>query len=110
MDIFIPSFLSDKLINMEPIKSKTSGYSLYVFTFIELSLLTLLGVWLTTIDFISGLTATLILTLAAIQALIVLFYNMHLKFTEKILAIFAGLTISLLLLLIVVTMLDYIYR
>jgi caa(3)-type oxidase subunit IV len=95
---------------MELTKSKTSGYRMYLITFIELSLLTLLGVWLTTVNFISGLTATLILTIAAIQALIVLFYNMHLKFSEKILAIFAGLAISLMLLLIIVTMLDYIYR
>jgi caa(3)-type oxidase subunit IV len=95
---------------MEQIKSKDPGYNLYIFTFIELSLLTLLGVWLTTVSFISGFTVVLILIIAFLQAIIVLLYNMHLKFTEKILMIFAGLSVSLLVLLIVVTMLDYIYR
>jgi cytochrome c oxidase subunit 4 len=95
---------------MEPAKNNSSGHSLYLFTFIELSLLTILAVWFTKIKFIPGMTASLILTIACIQAVIVLLYNMHLKFTEKILIVFVGFAFSLFLIIIIVTMLDYIYR
>jgi len=48
--------------------------------------------------------------IAVIQATIVLFYNMHLKFNDKILAIFVGIVFSMILLIIIITMLDFVYR
>ena len=95
---------------MEHIKKNTEGYKLYIVTFIVLSLVTLLAVWLTHVRIAPHLTIGLILFLAAIQATIVLFYNMHLKFHDKILTIFVVLIFSLIFLLIIVTMLDFVYR
>jgi caa(3)-type oxidase subunit IV len=95
---------------MEPVKKKEDNYRLYLFTFIGLSLLTLLAVWLTQVRFASHLVIGMIMLIATVQAAIVLFYNMHLKFHDKILAIFVGIIFSLILLVIIVTMLDFIYR
>jgi caa(3)-type oxidase subunit IV len=95
---------------MEPVKKKEDNYKLYLFTFIGLSLLTLLAVWLTQVRFASPLVIGMIMLIAAVQAAIVLFYNMHLKFHDKILAIFVGIIFSVILLVIIVTMLDFIYR
>lgn len=95
---------------MEPIKKNIEGYKLYIFTFVILSILTLLAVWLTQVRFSSSLTIGLIMVIAAIQAVIVLLYNMHLKFHDKLLTIFVGLIFSLIFLLIIVTMLDFVYR
>ena len=95
---------------MDPIKKNIEGYKLYIFTFITLSVLTLLSVGLTHVRFATPLIIGLILIIAAIQAVIVLLYNMHLKFHDKILTIFVGLIFSLILLLIIVTMLDFVYR
>ena len=95
---------------METIKKKIEGYKLYFITFIVLSVLTLLSVGLTTVRFSSPLVIGLIMIIAAIQATIVLLYNMHLKFHDKILTIFVGLIFSLIVLIIIVTMLDFVYR
>jgi len=110
MDIPVSVILSYKLALMEPNKKSIYGYRLYLFTFIVLTLVTLLAVWFTKVTVIPGFAASTILSLAVIQALIVLFYNMHLKFNEKILTVFLVMTVVLLLILIIVTMLDYIYR
>ncbi len=106
----ISTILPYKLIMMEPIKKKVEGYRLYMITFTVLSILTLIAVWLTHVRFASPLVIGLIMLIAAIQAIIVLFYNMHLKFQDKILTIFVGLIFSLIFLLIIVTMLDFVYR
>ena len=95
---------------MEPEKKKVEDYKLYLFTFTILSMLTLLAVWLTHIRFAPPLAVVLIMVIAALQAVIVLLYNMHLKFQDKILTLFVGLIFSLMLLLILVTTLDFIDR
>jgi len=93
---------------MEPEKKKVEGYKLYIFTFTALSILTLLAVGLTHVNFMPPLIMGLIMVIAAVQAFIVLMFNMHLKFHDKILTIFVGLIFSLILLVILVTVLDFV--
>lgn len=95
---------------MEPEKKKAEGYKLYLYTFITLSVFTLLAVGLTHIRAGAPLVTGLILVVAAVQAFIVLRYNMHLKFHDKILTIFVGITFSVIVLVILVTMLDFVNR
>jgi caa(3)-type oxidase subunit IV len=95
---------------MEPIKKNFSGYKLYLFTFTGLSILTLLAVWLTHIRIAPVVMVGLIMLIALIQASIVLFFNMHLKFHEKILLVFVGAVFTLIVALIIITLIDYIYR
>jgi caa(3)-type oxidase subunit IV len=95
---------------MDPVKKKVEGYLLYIGTFVGLSALTLLAVGLTQVRIASPLVIGLIMVIAAIQAIIVLFYNMHLKFHDKILTIFVGVIFSLIFLLIIITMLDFVNR
>lgn len=95
---------------MEPIHENSLGYKLYIFTFIGLSLLTLVAVWLTHIRLQTPVAVSIIMLIAAIQAVIVLLFNMHLKFHDKILTIFVGAVFLLILLIILVTTLDFIDR
>lgn len=95
---------------MEKLKKMLEGYQLYLITFTILTLLTLVSVGFTQIRLASPLVIGIILLIAALQAIIVLFYNMHLKFHDKILGIFVGVIFSLILSLIIVTMLDFVYR
>jgi len=95
---------------MNSLEKKVEGYKLYIITFVALSVLTLLSVWLTHLRFTSSVVVGFIMIIAAIQAIIVLLYNMHLKFHDRILTIFVGLIFSLIFLLILVTMLDFVYR
>jgi cytochrome c oxidase subunit 4 len=95
---------------MDSSNKKIEGYGLYITTFIILSVLTLISVWFTHVRLASNILVGLILVIAAIQAIIVLFYNMHLKFHDKILTIFVGITFTLILSIIIVTMLDFVYR
>jgi caa(3)-type oxidase subunit IV len=95
---------------MESLKKKLEGYKLYLFTFATLSILTLLAVGITQVRFSSPVVIGLIMMIVVIQASIVLFFNMHLKFHDKILAIFVGIVFSMILLIIIVTMLDFVYR
>jgi caa(3)-type oxidase subunit IV len=95
---------------MDPEKKKIEDYRLYVFTFLALSILTLISVGLTQVRFSSLLLTSMILFIALIQVIIVLFYNMHLKFHDKILSLFAGIIFSLIFLTIIITMLDFVNR
>jgi caa(3)-type oxidase subunit IV len=110
VDILVPFVLPHKLTLMEPIKKMFQEYRMYIFSFIVLSILTLLSVGLTQISSWQPLIVGFILIIAAIQAVIVLFYNMHLKFHDKILTIFVGIIFSVIFLVIIVTMLDFVYR
>jgi cytochrome c oxidase subunit 4 len=92
---------------MDRIIKLLADYKLYLFTFIALSLLTLVSVGLTQIEVASKIAIGIILFIAAIQALILLVFNMHLKYQDKILAIFAGVIFSLIIFLIIITMLDF---
>lgn len=95
---------------MEPSHNNIENYKLYIFTFIGLSILTLLAVFLTTIKIAPVFAVCLIMGIAIIQAYIVLFYNMHLKFHDKILTVFVGAVFTLLLLIILITALDFVDR
>lgn len=92
---------------MDSEKKNIESYRLYIFTFLALSILTLLSVALTQVRFANPLLVAMILLLASIQAVIVLFYNMQLKFHDKILILFAGVIFSLIFLTIIITMLDF---
>ncbi len=92
---------------MERVVKMLEGYRLYLFTFIVLSLLTLISVGLTQIRVASPLVIGIILLIAAMQALILLVYNMHLKFHDKIFTVFVGVIFSLIIFLIIITMLDF---
>src|SRR5208337_3033869 len=106
MDIPIPFILSYKLKSWNE-SSNLEGYKMYFITFLVLSVLTLVSVGITQIRIAPPAAIGIILLIAAIQAAIVLFYNMHLKFNEKILGIFVGLVFSMILFLIIVTMMDF---
>jgi len=95
---------------MEPVKKNTEGYKLYLFTFIILSILTLIAVGLAQLRIVPPIAIGIILIIALIQAAIVLFYNMHLKFHDKILTIFLGIFFTVIFLVIIVTMLDFVNR
>jgi heme/copper-type cytochrome/quinol oxidase subunit 4 len=95
---------------MDPEKKKFEGYQLYIITFITLSALTLISVGLTQVRFSSFLLTGMILSIALIQVIVVLFYNMQLKFHDKILILFAGIIFSLIFLTIIITMLDFANR
>jgi caa(3)-type oxidase subunit IV len=95
---------------MDPEKKKFEGYRMYVLTFLALSILTLLSVGLTQVRIASPLLIPIILFIATVQAIFVLFYNMQLKFHDKILTIFAGIIFSLIFLTIIITMLDFANR
>jgi caa(3)-type oxidase subunit IV len=94
---------------MEPLKKNHLSYRLYLFTFTGLTILTLLSVALTTVRLVTPLMVGLIMFIAVIQAVIVLFYNMHLKFHEKILIVFTAATFGLMIALMIGTMIDYIF-
>ena len=95
---------------MEPTKKKIEGYRLYLLTFIVLSILTLISVLLSQERFAPAVIVGLIMFIAAIQASVVLLYNMHLKFHDKILTVFVGIIFTVILCVIIVTMLDFVYR
>lgn len=95
---------------METEKKKTEGYILYMMTFIVLSVLTLIAVGITQVRISQPVLITLVLFIATIQTAIVLLYNMHLKFQEKILAVFVAIIFSIIFLTIVVTVMDYVFR
>ncbi len=95
---------------MENNTGKSKGYMLYPATFGALTILTLIAVGLTRIRLPDVAAVSLILLIACIQAVIVLFYNMHLKFQEKILAAFTGVIFLLIFLTIGVTLVDYITK
>lgn len=102
--------MPDSAIERTPVKKREESYSLYIFTFIGLTVLTLIAVGLTQIRLTSALMVAMVLLIATIQATIVLFYNMHLKFHDKILIIFVAIIFSLIFLTIITTLVDYIYR
>lgn len=95
---------------MESIKRIFSDYKLYMLTFTGLVILTLAAVWLTQVRFAEVIVVSLIMIIAVVQAAIVLFYNMHLKFHEKILLVFTLSAFSLIIALIGVTLFDYLFR
>jgi caa(3)-type oxidase subunit IV len=95
---------------MEPIKKMLEGYKMYLITFVALSILTLLAVGLSQVRISSPFVIGLILFIAIIQASIVLFYNMHLKFHDKILTIFVGAVFFMIIAIIIITMVDFVNR
>lgn len=94
---------------MEPVKKDDVGYKMYLFTFAGLALLTLVAVGLTQVRLATPVMVGLIMVIALVQAAIVLFFNMHLKFHEKILIVFAAATFALMIALIFGTLVDYIF-
>ncbi|HEX2934910.1 MAG TPA: cytochrome C oxidase subunit IV family protein [Bacteroidales bacterium] len=94
---------------MEQEKKNYAGYTMYLFTFGGLMVLTLLAVGLTSVRLATPLMVGLIMCIALVQAVIVLFYNMHLKFHEKILIVFTAATFGLMIVLIFGTLVDYIF-
>jgi heme/copper-type cytochrome/quinol oxidase subunit 4 len=95
---------------MDPEKENIVSYRFYVITFITLLILTLLAIGLTQVRIPSPILTGMILIIASIQAIIVLFFNMQLKFHDKILIIFAVVIFSQIFLFILITMLDFAYR
>jgi cytochrome c oxidase subunit 4 len=95
---------------METEKKKIEGYRLYILTFVGLSVLTLIAVGVTKVRLNMVVLSALVLTIASIQAVIVLLYNMHLKFQDRILTIFAVIIFSLISLTLLVTGFDYFFR
>jgi len=92
---------------MDQVIKMLAGYKLYIITFIVLSVLTLVSVGLTQIRIESPIVIGFILLIASIQAIILLLYNMHLKFQDKLLSLFVGVIFSLIIFIIIVTMLDF---
>jgi len=95
---------------MESEKKKTAEYRLYIFTFLVLTALTLLAVGFTQVRFNSPVLITLVLLIAVFQAVIVLFYNMHLKFHDRFLLVFVIVIFTLMFMTIITTLVDYLFR
>jgi caa(3)-type oxidase subunit IV len=95
---------------MEPEKKKAENYRLYIATFTGLTLLTLIAVGLTQIRLPSPVMISAIMLIAVFQAAFVLFFNMHLKFHDRILLVFVVIVFMLIFLTIFITLVDYIYR
>jgi cytochrome c oxidase subunit IV len=84
-------------------------YSVFAKVLIVLLIFTFLSVTATHIH-LGALTVALALIIACIKSTAVLTFFMHLKFDEIILKVLVIMVFSLLAVVIVITLIDYIYR
>jgi len=108
MDIFISSFLFNKLEIMEN-KEHIITYKTYLIILFALISLTLISVGLTRIEF-NEYTLAVALILASIKSSLVLIYFMHLKFEHNVYKFMMIGVIMLIITVLAITFLDYSYR
>lgn len=93
----------------EDVKNHIIPYRTFIYVLLGLIALTLTSVALTRIS-LGTLTVTIALIIAAVKSSFVLTYFMHLKFEQKM---FVAAVIGVVLLVtavIIITLLDYLYR
>ncbi len=90
-------------------KSHISSYQSHVFVLLALLALTAISVAVTTLE-LRRLDTLVAMLIAATKAAIVLVWFMHLKFDNKLYAIFTVLVLVVFLLVLYVTFFDYSYR
>jgi cytochrome c oxidase subunit IV len=86
-----------------------SSYKSHVFVLLALIVLTFITVAVTRVE-LGPLNTLVAMLIAGGKAAIVLLWFMHLKFDDKIYAIFTGFVFVLFLLVLYVTFFDYSYR
>ena len=85
------------------------SYKTYIYVLLGLITFTLLSVLVTQI-YLGPLSVFVALLLAGLKTTLVFLYFMHVKFERRTYKIFLGLVIGVYIAVVVVTMLDYIYR
>lgn len=90
-------------------KHHITPYKTYLAVLGILIVLTILSVAITQIDLSRWATGAALL-LAGIKSTFVLLIFMHLKFDQKIFKVMVGLIIALLVVVIFITMLDFLFR
>ena len=94
---------------MEQEKQHIVTYRTYVYVLLVLIALTIISVAVTSIE-LGPLTVTVALVLASVKGVLVLTYFMHLKFDHKIFAIMVIGIFAIIIVVILITFLDYYYR
>jgi cytochrome c oxidase subunit IV len=84
-------------------------YKTYLYILLSLLVLTGLSVAVTSVE-LGPMAVTVALLLASTKSALVLIYFMHLKFDNKIFAIMVGLVLFVLVVVIIITFLDYLFR
>ncbi len=93
---------------MEQEKHHIVGYKVYIYVLLALLVLTGLSVAVTSIE-LGALTVAVALILAATKGALVLIYFMHLKFDSLMLRVMVSLVLAVFAVVLVVTLLDYLY-
>jgi cytochrome c oxidase subunit 4 len=112
LDISLPPVLSYYLIFMEKTektKDHIISYRTYLYVLGILITLTLISVSVTSI-YLGPLTVALALLIAVFKSSFVLRIFMHLKFESRLLTVLVILVASLVTSVIIITLLDYIFR
>jgi cytochrome c oxidase subunit 4 len=86
-----------------------TGYRVYGWVLLALLIFTTITVTVTWID-LSAFTVVLALIIASIKSFIVLRYFMHLKFESGMFTVFVVMVLTIYVLLIVLTLFDYLMR
>ncbi|MCF8224419.1 MAG: cytochrome C oxidase subunit IV family protein [Bacteroidales bacterium] len=90
-------------------KHHITSYKTYLLVLVALIIFTLLSVTITQIELSRWATVAALL-IAGIKSTFVLLVFMHLKFDLRIFRVMVGLIISLLVVVIFITMLDFLFR
>lgn len=90
-------------------KTHIIPYKTYVYVLLVLLSLTFISVAVTSIE-LGTFTVTVALVLASIKSFLVLSYFMHLRFDHKIFAIMVTGILLIIVIVILITFLDYYYR
>jgi cytochrome c oxidase subunit 4 len=90
-------------------KNHIVPYRVYVIVLVALIALTLLSIGITNIE-LGKYTVAGALIFAAVKSFLVLTYFMHLKYDKLYIKLMVGFVFAILLVTIVVTFLDYLYR
>lgn len=85
------------------------SYRTYIVILLVLLVLTALSVLVTSFD-LGPLAVSAALFFAAAKSTLVLLYFMHLKFDEPMLKIMVGAVVSIFIIILVITFLDYSFR
>lgn len=90
-------------------KNHVVPYKTYVFVLLALITLTLLSISITTID-MGGLAVAGALVFAIVKSFLVLTWFMHLKYDKLYIIVWVLFVFAVLIVTVVVTFLDYLYR
>ena len=90
-------------------KTHIVSYKTYLFVLAGLITFTLLSVFVTQIH-LGALSVFVALLFAGLKTTLVLLYFMHLKFERRTYQIFVLLVLGVYIAVVVITLLDYIYR